>query len=172
MRKFGPVPGTVFHTSFCALKLFREYFTQCSRCLFQGLGQNQRKADKTLNIIQRIFHYWTFSLSFNHVNISLVFFTFAIGVKFLCINVSETVWDAYSYADMKRVFSHVTMHNSAYNLSIVSCEFTFRPRLACERAFFISMTSVVVLSYAKHIFLFPVNGCLVELTEPYMLLNG
>lgn len=167
MRKFGPVPGTVFYTSFCALKLFREYFTQCSRCLFQGLGQIQRKADKTLNIIHRIFHYWTFSLSFNHVNISLVFFTFASGVKFLCINVSKTVWDAYSYADMKRVFSHVTMHNSAYNLSIVSCEFTFRSRLT----FFISMTSVV-LSYAKHIFLFPVNGCLVELTEAYVLLNA
>lgn len=102
-------------------------------------------------MIHRIFHYWTFSLLSNHVNISLVLFTFVSGVEFLFINVSETAWDAYSYADMKRVFSRVTMHNSAYNSSIVSCEFTFRPRLACERAFFISMTSVV-LSYAKHIF--------------------
>lgn len=163
-----PVPATLLYTSCCVFKLFLRIFFPIFTLFISRFKTKQKKTDKTLNII---FHYWTFLLSSNRVKICLVFFTFVGGVEFLFINVSETVWDAYSYADMKRVFSHVTMHNSAYNLSIVSCEFTFRPRLACECAFFISMTSVM-LSYAKHIFLFPVNGCLVELTEAYVLLNG
>lgn len=70
-----------------------------------------------------------------------------------------------------RVLACNNAESSAYNLSIVSWEFTFCPRLDCERSSFISITSVVC---AKHIFLFRLNEWCVKAIEqnvPYCQTN-